>query len=196
MVEESEFWWKRGEKRKKKRKKQRKKERKRVRIRCIVEGRTGSGHTHDIPPTFQYMPNQENTKSREIYIEGERETEVARLRVPISTFKLASSNCMLMEGLTSSSDELKKKKKKEEDMEHEKEEKKNSKKGALGWIEWLRGWMYVIHEMLFQRILASHLQNPMPLPPVNDLTCIVTGSTSGIGREIARFSFLSFPPPA
>ncbi|XP_022924166.1 dehydrogenase/reductase SDR family member FEY-like isoform X2 [Cucurbita moschata] len=92
---------------------------------------------------------------------------------------------MLMEGLTSSSDELKKKKK-EEDMEHEKEEKKNSKKGALGWIEWLRGWMYVIHEMLFQRILASHLQNPMPLPPVNDLTCIVTGSTSGIGREIAR----------
>ncbi|XAR71499.1 NADP-retinol dehydrogenase [Bertholletia excelsa] len=38
----------------------------------------------------------------------------------------------------------------------------------------------------FQRILASHLQNPMPLPPLNDLTCIVTGSTSGIGREIAR----------
>ncbi|BBH04236.1 NAD(P)-binding Rossmann-fold superfamily protein [Prunus dulcis] len=37
-----------------------------------------------------------------------------------------------------------------------------------------------------RRITASHLQNPMPLPPVNDLTCIVTGSTSGIGREIAR----------
>ncbi|CAN1122845.1 Dehydrogenase/reductase SDR family member FEY [Linum perenne] len=59
-------------------------------------------------------------------------------------------------------------------------------KQGLGWIEWLRGWMYVIHEMLFQRILASHLLNPMPLPPINDLTCIVTGSTSGIGREIAR----------
>jgi len=44
----------------------------------------------------------------------------------------------------------------------------------------------VIYEMLFQRISASHLHNPMPLPPVNDLTCIVTGSTSGIGREIAR----------
>ncbi|CAN0913758.1 Dehydrogenase/reductase SDR family member FEY, partial [Linum grandiflorum] len=64
--------------------------------------------------------------------------------------------------------------------------KDSSSKQALGWIEWLRGWMYVIHEMLFQRILASHLENPMPLPPINDLTCIVTGSTSGIGRETAR----------
>ena len=98
-----------------------------------------------------------------------------------------------MEDSTSSSDELKKK-----DMEHRKKKNNNNnrKKGALGWVEWLRGWMYVIHEMLFQRIMASHLQNPMPLPPVNDLTCIVTGSTSGIGREIARFSFLSFRIPA
>ncbi|KAL9432583.1 hypothetical protein AB3S75_027587 [Citrus x aurantiifolia] len=63
---------------------------------------------------------------------------------------------------------------------------KSERKEALGWMEWLRGWLYVIYEMLFQRILASHLQNPLPLPPVNDLTCIVTGSTSGIGREIAR----------
>ncbi|CAI9113326.1 OLC1v1013907C3 [Oldenlandia corymbosa var. corymbosa] len=60
------------------------------------------------------------------------------------------------------------------------------KKEALGWMEWLRGWMYLIHEMLFQRIMASHLSNPMPLPPLNDQTFIVTGSTSGIGREIAR----------
>ncbi|KAM3249651.1 hypothetical protein P3L10_011421 [Capsicum annuum] len=60
------------------------------------------------------------------------------------------------------------------------------KKEALGWMEWLRGWFYLVYEMLFQRILASHLHNPMPLPPINDLTCIVTGSTSGIGREIAR----------
>lgn len=44
----------------------------------------------------------------------------------------------------------------------------------------------MIHEMLFQRIMASHLQNPLALPPVNDLTCIVTGATSGIGREMAR----------
>ncbi|XP_015070745.1 dehydrogenase/reductase SDR family member FEY-like [Solanum pennellii] len=63
---------------------------------------------------------------------------------------------------------------------------KTAKKKALGWMEWLRGWFYLVYEMLFQRILASHLQNPMPLPPINDVTCIVTGSTSGIGREIAR----------
>lgn len=44
----------------------------------------------------------------------------------------------------------------------------------------------MIHEMFFQRIMASHLQNPLALPPVNDLTCVVTGSTSGIGREMAR----------
>ncbi|XP_010242297.1 PREDICTED: retinol dehydrogenase 12-like [Nelumbo nucifera] len=62
---------------------------------------------------------------------------------------------------------------------------KQTKQG-LGWMEWLRGWLYLVYEMLFQRIMASHLQNPLPLPPLNDLTCIVTGSTSGIGLEIAR----------
>ncbi|CAL0332618.1 unnamed protein product [Lupinus luteus] len=62
----------------------------------------------------------------------------------------------------------------------------SKKKQCLGWIEWFRGWFYLIYEMLFQRIMASHLDNPMPLPPINDLTCIVTGSTSGIGLEIAR----------
>ncbi|XP_052183849.1 dehydrogenase/reductase SDR family member FEY-like [Diospyros lotus] len=60
------------------------------------------------------------------------------------------------------------------------------KKQRLGWMEWARGWLYLGYEMLFQRITASHLHNPMPLPPINDITCIITGSTSGIGREIAR----------
>ncbi|KAF6160765.1 hypothetical protein GIB67_035966 [Kingdonia uniflora] len=59
-------------------------------------------------------------------------------------------------------------------------------KQRLGWIEWFRGWFYVVYEMLFQRIMASHLQNPLPLPPLNDLTCIITGCTSGIGLETAR----------
>ncbi|KAL9224326.1 hypothetical protein vseg_000372 [Gypsophila vaccaria] len=59
-------------------------------------------------------------------------------------------------------------------------------KKSLGWLEWLRGWMSVIFEMLFQRISATHLENPMPLPPIDNLTCIVTGSTSGIGLQIAR----------
>lgn len=44
----------------------------------------------------------------------------------------------------------------------------------------------MIHEFMFQRILASHLENPMLLPPVNELTCVISGCTSGIGREIAR----------
>ncbi|XP_028079000.1 dehydrogenase/reductase SDR family member FEY-like isoform X2 [Camellia sinensis] len=60
------------------------------------------------------------------------------------------------------------------------------KKEGLGWMEWVRGWLYLAYEMLFQRIMASHLQNPMPLPPLHDLTCIITGSTSGIGLQIAR----------
>jgi len=64
---------------------------------------------------------------------------------------------------------------------------KKKKKQCLGWIEWLRGWFNLFYEFLFQRITASHLHNPMPLPPINDLTCIVTGSTSGIGLEIARY---------
>ncbi|CAL9243325.1 unnamed protein product [Arabidopsis halleri] len=64
--------------------------------------------------------------------------------------------------------------------------KKMKKKEALGWIELIRGWGCVFHEFLFQRFMASHLQNPLPLPSLNHLTCIVTGSTSGIGRETAR----------
>ncbi|KAJ4959042.1 hypothetical protein NE237_026153 [Protea cynaroides] len=64
--------------------------------------------------------------------------------------------------------------------------KADKRKQGLGWVEWLRGWFYVIHEFLFQRIMASHLQNPLPLPPLHDLTCIITGSTSGIGLQTAR----------
>ncbi|KAG8388493.1 hypothetical protein BUALT_Bualt02G0131400 [Buddleja alternifolia] len=64
--------------------------------------------------------------------------------------------------------------------------KQRAKKEGLGWIEWMMGWFYLAYEMLFQRIIASNLENPMPLPPINDLTFVVTGSTSGIGKEIAR----------
>ncbi|KAG8388492.1 hypothetical protein BUALT_Bualt02G0131300 [Buddleja alternifolia] len=64
--------------------------------------------------------------------------------------------------------------------------KRRAKKEGLGWIEWMMGWFYLAYEMLFQRIIASNLENPMPLPPINDLTFVVTGSTSGIGKEIAR----------
>ncbi|KAK1371952.1 dehydrogenase/reductase SDR family member FEY-like [Heracleum sosnowskyi] len=63
----------------------------------------------------------------------------------------------------------------------------SNKKTGLGWIEWLRGCFSLMHEMLFQRIMTRHLENPLPLPPLDrDFTCIVTGCTNGIGREIAR----------
>ncbi|KAL0843905.1 hypothetical protein Bca101_017151 [Brassica carinata] len=63
---------------------------------------------------------------------------------------------------------------------------KKKKKDGLGWMVWLRGWINVLQEILLQRIMASHLHNPFPLPPLHNLTCIVTGSTSGIGSETAR----------
>ncbi|XP_051133228.1 dehydrogenase/reductase SDR family member FEY-like [Andrographis paniculata] len=88
----------------------------------------------------------------------------------------------------SSSGTEKKKEKEEDDNGKPLEElaKQKGRKQGLGWIEWMMGWFYLVYEMLFQRIIASNLPNPMPLPPINDLTFIVTGSTSGIGKEIAR----------
>lgn len=91
-----------------------------------------------------------------------------------------------MARISSSSEEVEGEEEKKK-QQQQPQQKQKKKKEALGWIEWLRGWLYLMYEMLFQRIIASHLQNPLPLPPANDLSCIVTGSTSGIGREIARF---------
>lgn len=56
-------------------------------------------------------------------------------------------------------------------------------KMGLGWKEWLRGWFILIMEVMFQKL---SLHNPLPLPSMSGRTCIVTGSTSGIGIEIAR----------
>lgn len=59
-------------------------------------------------------------------------------------------------------------------------------KEGQSWMEWLKGWSYLIYEAFFQKFTARHLPNPLPLPSLNDITCMVTGSTSGIGLEIAR----------
>ncbi|KAI9089515.1 hypothetical protein K1719_029120 [Acacia pycnantha] len=40
--------------------------------------------------------------------------------------------------------------------------------------------------VFFEKITSRHLKNPLPLPPLSDITIILTGPTSGIGLEIAR----------
>lgn len=64
----------------------------------------------------------------------------------------------------------------------------SSEKGKQGLAcrEWLTGWSHLIYEFLFQRIATRNLQTCLPLPPLDGVTCIVTGCTSGIGIEIAR----------
>ncbi|TVU33656.1 hypothetical protein EJB05_25486, partial [Eragrostis curvula] len=62
----------------------------------------------------------------------------------------------------------------------------SKRREALGWLEWGRGWLAIVGEFFFQRIVASHLANPLELPPLEGVSIIVTGATSGIGLEIAR----------
>ncbi|KAL6629713.1 hypothetical protein ACP70R_029478 [Stipagrostis hirtigluma subsp. patula] len=66
------------------------------------------------------------------------------------------------------------------------EAERSGRREALGWLEWGRGWLSIVGEFLFQRIAASHLANPLELPPLDGVSIIVTGATSGIGLEIAR----------
>ncbi|KAI3766168.1 hypothetical protein L2E82_16219 [Cichorium intybus] len=62
----------------------------------------------------------------------------------------------------------------------------NQDKQELGWKEWLKGWYRLVLETFFEKYWSINLPNPLPLPLLNGMTAIVTGSTSGIGLETAR----------
>ncbi|BBN08921.1 hypothetical protein MPTK1_4g15580 [Marchantia polymorpha subsp. ruderalis] len=53
------------------------------------------------------------------------------------------------------------------------------------WL-WLKGLWTVIIDTIGQRFRCRHLPKRLPLPHFAHFTCIVTGSTGGIGMEIAR----------
>ncbi|XP_028795441.1 dehydrogenase/reductase SDR family member FEY [Neltuma alba] len=59
-------------------------------------------------------------------------------------------------------------------------------KQGLSFTDYLRGWSVLLHEIFFEKITSRRLKSPLPLPPLSDLTIILTGPTSGIGLEIAR----------
>ncbi|KAK3004914.1 hypothetical protein RJ639_019684 [Escallonia herrerae] len=63
--------------------------------------------------------------------------------------------------------------------------KKQEKQDLVGW-NGSKGGMTRFSRHVFRKIMSRHLQNPLPLPRLNGKTCIVIGSTSGIGLEIAR----------
>ncbi|KAJ7565594.1 hypothetical protein O6H91_02G066000 [Diphasiastrum complanatum] len=57
---------------------------------------------------------------------------------------------------------------------------------GLGWWEWFTGLLHVVVDVFLQRVRACHLSQRMDLPTVSDLSCIVTGATSGIGLHTAE----------
>ncbi|KAK4269487.1 hypothetical protein QN277_022640 [Acacia crassicarpa] len=59
-------------------------------------------------------------------------------------------------------------------------------KQGLSFTEYCKGWSVLLYETFFEKISSRHLKSPLPLPPLSDLTIILTGPTSGIGLEVAR----------
>ncbi|KAI9089556.1 hypothetical protein K1719_029161 [Acacia pycnantha] len=59
-------------------------------------------------------------------------------------------------------------------------------KQGLSFTGYCKGWSVLLYEIFFEKISSRHLKSPLPLPPLSDLTIILTGPTSGIGLEVAR----------
>jgi hypothetical protein len=58
---------------------------------------------------------------------------------------------------------------------------------GLGWFDWILGLLRVTFDTITQRVKAVHLPRQLPLMPLSHMTCIITGATSGIGLETARY---------
>jgi hypothetical protein len=61
---------------------------------------------------------------------------------------------------------------------------------GLGWFDWILGLLRVAFDTITQRVKAVHLPRQLPLIPLSHMTCIITGATSGIGLETARYYYI------
>ena len=59
--------------------------------------------------------------------------------------------------------------------------------GGLGWSSWIANLLWVGTDTLFQRLMSMHVPALPPLTPLPHLTCIITGCTSGIGLQTAKY---------
>ena len=59
--------------------------------------------------------------------------------------------------------------------------------GGLGWDSWIANVLWVATDTLFQRVTSMHVPGLPPLTPLPHLTCIITGCTSGIGLQTAKY---------
>jgi hypothetical protein len=62
---------------------------------------------------------------------------------------------------------------------------------GLGWFDWILGLLRVAFDTITQRVKAVHLPRQLPLIPLSHMTCIITGATSGIGLETARYCYIA-----
>ncbi len=70
------------------------------------------------------------------------------------------------------------------------EREREREMAGLGWFDWILGLLRVTFDTITQRVKAVHLPRQLPLIPLSHMTCIITGATSGIGLETARYCYI------
>jgi hypothetical protein len=71
------------------------------------------------------------------------------------------------------------------------EREREREMAGLGWFDWILGLLRVAFDTITQRVKAVHLPRQLPLIPLSHMTCIITGATSGIGLETARYCYIA-----